>query len=245
MLLAIDSGNTNIKWGIHDEHRWLVMNVTPQNSFTVLADSWQSLPPLTQIFISNVAGIGIQEAVSEIIPVSASKPVWIEAVVSECGLYNNYYQSKSLGSDRWAAMVSVWNRYHEPCLIVSLGTAMTIDMVSESGDFVGGIITPGVKVLSNALVEKTCLPKADSGIYDSFSLSTENALFTGTIDALVGVIEKSHHAMLSKYGYKSVRCILSGGDSNIIYPHLNLQFEIIDNLVLNGLVTIAQSRKGL
>lgn len=220
------------------------MNVSPQFSYSLLADSWQSFPSLSEIIISNVAGVSVQAALSEILPSTPSMPLWIDAVDSECGLNNNYYDSKSLGSDRWAAMVSVWNLYHEPCLVVSVGTAMTIDMISESGDFVGGIITPGVKVLTNSLVDRTCLPNADTGIYDSFSLSTENALFTGVIDSLVGVIEKSHRAMLNYYNYKTVRCILSGGDSKFILPYLNPQFEVIDNLVLQGLVTIAQSRKG-
>ena len=243
MLLAIDSGNTNIKWGIHDGHNWLVMNVSPQYCYSLLADSWQSLPSLSKIIISNVAGISVQAALSEILPSIRSKPLWINAVDFECGFHNNYYDSKSLGCDRWAAMVFVWNRYHEPCLVVSVGTAMTVDMISDTGDFVGGIITPGVKVLTNSLVDRTCLPKADTGIYDSFSLSTENALFTGVIDSLVGVIEKSHRAMLNRYNYKKVRCVLSGGDSKFIFPYLNQQFEIVDDLVLKGLVTIAQSRE--
>ncbi len=243
MLLAIDSGNTNIKWGIHDGHNWLVMNVSPQFNYSILSDSWQSLSSISGIVISNVAGISAQSVLSEILPLTPTKPLWITAVDSECGLNNNYYDSKSLGSDRWAAMVSAWNRYHEPCLVVTVGTAMTVDMVSKSGNFVGGIITPGVKALTNSLVEKTCLPNVDIGIYDSFSLSTENALFTGVIDSLVGVIEKSHCALLKRYNYQSVRCILSGGDSEYILPYIDPQFEIIDNLVLNGLVTIAQSRK--
>lgn len=245
MLLAIDSGNTNIKWGVHDGHNWLVMNVTPQLNFPLLVNSWQTLPSLSEIIISNVAGISVQTSLSKILPLAPSNTLWVDSVESECGLTNNYYDSKSLGSDRWAAMISVWNRYQEPCLVVSVGTAMTIDMISESGDFVGGIITPGFNVLRNSLFERTTLPSADTGIYDPFSLSTENALFTGVIDSLVGVIEKALRSMVNKYCYNKIHCILSGGDSNIILPYLNPQFEIIDNLVLKGLVTIAQSRKVL
>ena len=242
MILAIDSGNTNIKWGIHNEHKWLTMEISPQFDFTALAESLKSLPIFSLIIISNVAGDSARQELVDIFHSKSRKPLWVVATDSQCGLNNNYYNSKSLGSDRWASMIAAWNIYHEPCLVVTLGTAMTVDMISAAGDFVGGIITPGLRVLNQSLVGHTALPNAESGVYDSFSLSTQNALFTGVIDSLVGVINKSLRTMLDKYHFKKVNCILSGGDSNFLLPYLSPQFKIIDHLVLKGLVVIAQSR---
>lgn len=242
MILAIDSGNTNIKWGIHNHQTFLNVVVTPQFNFSSLEDSWKVIPPLALIIISNVAGSAVQKSLGDLLPIVPCQPLWVEAKKIQCGLRNNYNDPKSLGSDRWASLIAVWNIYHEPCIVVTIGTAMTIDMISETGEFIGGKITPGLRLLNNALVDDTCLPNADSGKYDSFSLSTENALFTGVIDSLVGVIERTQRAMLNKYNYKKVHCILSGGDSEVILPYLDPQFMIIDNLVLKGLVTIAQAR---
>ena len=243
MILAVDSGNTNVKWGIFDGHKWLVLKINPHFDYIALADSWKSLPSISLIIISNVAGTSARKSLTDLLPLSSSKPLWIEATRTQCGLINNYYNSESLGSDRWASMIAIWNQYHEPSLIVTVGTAMTVDMISASGDFVGGIITPGVSILNNALADKTSLPSAETGIYDSFSLSTENALFTGVIDSLVGVIEKVYCSMLNKYHYKKIHCVLSGGDSKVLLPYLDPRFTLIDNLVLKGLLVIAQSRK--
>lgn len=242
MILAVDSGNTNIKWGIYNGHKWLVIKITPHFDYTSLADSWKSLPSISVVIISNVAGASARKSLTDLLPSASNKPVWIEATDTQCGLNNHYYNSSSLGSDRWASMIAIWNQYHEPSLVVTIGTAMTVDMISSTGDFIGGIITPGVRILNNSLVDKTSLCNAETGNYDSFSLSTENALFTGVIDSLVGVIEKAHSAMLNKYHYKKIHCILSGGDSKILLPYLDPKFKIIDNLVLKGLVVIAQSR---
>ncbi len=242
MILAIDSGNTNIKWGVYDGHKWLVIRIASHFDYNSLADSWKSLPSISLIIISNVAGASARKSLTGLLPLVSSKPLWIEATDTQCGLNNDYYNPSTLGSDRWASMIAIWNQYHEPSLVVTVGTAMTVDMISAAGDFVGGVIAPGVKILNNSLVSQTSLPNAEAGIYDSFSLSTENALFTGVIDSLVGVIEKSHCAMLNKYHYKKIHCILSGGDSKVLLPYLDPKFMIIDNLVLKGLVVIAQSQ---
>ena len=242
MILAIDSGNTNIKWGVHNNHKWLNVDVTPHFNYESLESAWKVIPPLSLIIVSNVAGSAIQKLLGDLLPIAPCQPIWVEAKKRQCGLINSYYDPGSLGSDRWASLIAVWNIYHEPCIVVTVGTAMTIDMISESGEFIGGKITPGLRLLNKALVADTCLPNADSGMYDSFSLSTENALFTGVIDLLVGAVERTHRSMRDKYQYKRIHCILSGGDSEVIFPYLDPDFVIIDNLVLKGLVNIAKTR---
>ncbi len=241
MILAIDSGNTNIKWGIYDGHKWLTLEIATHFDYCLLAETWKSLPSLSQIIISNVAGLSVKNSLTDLLPIASRKPLWIESTLFSCGLKNNYYYSNTLGSDRWASMIAIWNKFHEPCIVATVGTALTVDMISAKGDFVGGVIAPGIRILNNSLVGHTSLSGAETGTYDSFSLSTENALFTGVIDSLVGVIEKAYSAMLNKYHYKEMHCILSGGDSKVLLPYLEPEFIIIDNLVLKGLVIIART----
>src|SRR4051794_2109068 len=82
-----------------------------------------------------------------------AQPYWINAAAYQCGVRNYYEEASQLGSDRWAALIAAWQQQRQGCLVVDAGTATTIDALSDTGEFLGGIITPGVDLMQKALME--------------------------------------------------------------------------------------------
>ena len=76
---------------------------------------------------------------------------FIGAREKQCGVRNGYAKPAQLGSDRWAALIAAWHLVQRKCLVVDSGTATTIDTLSGQGEFVGGLILPGVELMQRSL----------------------------------------------------------------------------------------------
>jgi type III pantothenate kinase len=182
-ILAIDAGNTRIKWGVHDGERWLQRSTLETARALELAAAFAGLPPLASVIASNVAGAALQGQLASTLP-PAMQPRWIRSERAQCGVRNSYDDPLQLGCDRWAALIGAWRLHGGPAVVVNAGTALTVD-------------------------------------------------------ALAGAIERMAR-FLEETGQAAPLCVLSGGDAALIEPHLNLEVKVVDNLVLEGLLTIAR-----
>lgn len=242
MLLAIDSGNTAIKWGLHDGRQWLVRGKTLQNERMALKQNWAALPAPASILIANVAGLQAADDLTALLEPWHIQPEWVTANASQCGVISRYSNPAQLGCDRWVALIAAWHRLKRACLVVDVGTAMTVDTLSASGEFLGGIIVPGPDTMRQALAGRTgtfSIPL--SGRFQNFPVNTENALYSGMIQALTGAVERMY-GQLSEYTGKqmAVETILTGGGAALLAPHIqHIPHQIVDDLVLEGLVIIA------
>lgn len=247
-ILSIDSGNTFIKWGLHDCSGWIIQNKVNQERRATLVEHWQNLPKPSFIIGSNVAGIAIQKELSTLCAIWQLEPHWISAVSQQCGVRNLYLNPCQLGSDRWAALIAAWNQQLHATLVVNIGTAMTVDALSDSGGFLGGLILPGPDLMMNALNIHTAIPCKQLGNFEEFPVTTADAIYSGVIHSLAGTIERMA-CKLSTYRGSSVdNCIISGGGSAMVLPHLRIPVKVVNNLVLEGLLLIANdllSRQGL
>ncbi len=239
-ILAIDSGNTFIKWGLHDSNQWIYQGKTKQEQSATLSQYWLSLPKPSSIIISNVAGDTVQKTLTSLCSVWKTKTYWITSVRQQCGVYNSYSIPGQLGSDRWAALIASWNHLLQATLVVNIGTAMTIDVLSDSGNFLGGIILPGPDLMYNALKKHTAIPCNELGIFDKLPINTADAIYSGVIQSLIGSIERMKQIICMHLGYSVQNCIISGGASSLILPHLGFSAKVVDNLVLEGLLLIAK-----
>lgn len=241
-ILTIDSGNTFIKWGLHDQSDWICQGKVKQEESANLVKVWQNLPEPSSIIVSNVAGDTVENNLTVLCSAWKTKPHWIVPVHQQCGVRNFYTKPNQLGSDRWAALIAAWNHQFQACLVINIGTAMTVDVLSDSGCFLGGIIVPGPDLMFKVLSTHTEIPRTERGGFNQLPVSTDDAIYSGVIQSLVGSIERMNRILCMRLGYSKQNCILSGGALSLILPYLGVRTKVIDNLVLEGLLLIANDR---
>ena len=237
MKLLIDAGNTRIKWALADGQDWLRSGTLPVEQAVDLVHQLAGLEGIRQVWASNVAGAEVAQHIRNIsIGQPPVQPRFIVAQKAQCGVRNGYSNPSQLGSDRWAALIAAWHLVRGSCLAVNCGTATTVDALSATGEFLGGLIFPGMELMQRSLNDATAQLSPAQGTYAAFPRNTADALFSGAIQASCGAIERQH-ALL---GGSGIPVVLSGGGSAILSSRLNLPLHVVDNLVLQGLLLIAQ-----
>ncbi|MBI5429140.1 MAG: type III pantothenate kinase [Nitrosomonadales bacterium] len=232
MKLLIDAGNTRIKWARVDGQEWLSRGTLPVERAAELSSQFANLHDIGEIWVSNVAGDHVAQHIRGL---GAGQMRFIAASESQCGVHNGYHNAAQLGSDRWAALIAAWNLVRGKCLVVNCGTATTVDALSGQGEFLGGLILPGVELMQRSLAGATNQLKMSAGKFVPFPLNTADALFSGSIQASCGAIERQQ-ALL---GDDSAPVILGGGAAGVLQPYLGAA-RSVDDLVLRGLLLIAQ-----
>jgi len=247
--LLIDAGNTRIKWALAEAGRdsWLHSGICPVEQANGLpqffADNFDRLGINLQnikIWASNVAGEEVARHIRSIR--TGQQHQFVVARDEQCGVRNSYSSASQLGSDRWAALIAAWHLVRGECLVVGCGTATTIDALSRHGEFLGGLILPGVELMQRSLHGATAKLQPAQGKYAPFPLNTADAMFSGAIQASCGAIERQY-ALLDREPDRKDKAtvLLSGGAAAELHAHIiNLPIQIVDNLVLQGLLLIAQ-----
>ena len=245
MILAIDCGNSRVKWGVcapsgrraDAPTEWLAQGAEDIEHLAGLPGAWKFDQDPEAIVIANVAGQDAALTLMGGLKRFRAEPWWIEAGTTQCGVSNAYDVPARLGADRWAALIAARAMHAGDCLVVMAGTATTIDVLSAEGEFRGGLILPGERLMKHALAERTAgLPLA-SGTVTDHPRNTADAIETGCFFAQLGAIEHMF-ACLST----NALCLLSGGAASRMAVHLKIRLRVVDNLVLEGLVRMASSR---
>ncbi|MEP7084687.1 MAG: type III pantothenate kinase [Betaproteobacteria bacterium] len=241
LVLALDVGNTRLKWaafvrGTMREHGALLL----EEISTLNATQWKMLPPPERIIGSNVAGEAVRHRVEDQLARWKLEPEWIVAQADECGVVNGYDRPGLLGPDRWAALIAARRRNPEgPSLVITVGTAVTIDALDDKGTFLGGLIVPGFGLMLDALEAGTAGLRVPSGDFQTFPTNTSNALMSGGVHALAGAAERMTR-LLTDRTRRVPRVLLAGGAAPKLAPHLQFGYTMVDNLVLEGLSCIAE-----
>ncbi|HWU99364.1 MAG TPA: type III pantothenate kinase [Oxalicibacterium sp.] len=257
MLLLVDAGNTRIKWALVDRSVahpvpgvWHAAGSVARADAEQLVQIWRALR-IGRVLLSNVAGDGLRDELERIVlRALGSKPVAIEwfASVAEFGGVRNLYRTPSqLGCDRLAAAIGARALFPQRALVVATcGTATTIDAVSANGDFIGGMILPGLGLMASSLAKNTAqLPEVASQMalqassLQPFADNTDAAIVSGCLAAQAGAIERAVAAHVQANRKDDVTCILAGGAADLVAPHLSIAHQRVDNLVLLGLQTVA------
>lgn len=253
LLLAVDSGNTRIQWGLHDGQDWVrqgaaevaqvsegTAGTTEAKDGLVLLDKeWGDMEEPVQIMVSHVGGARVAEELSRSFRRWQAEPRWITAAAYQCGVRNYYAEPLQLGCDRWAALIAAWELQRQGCLVVDAGTAMTVDTLSDTGEFLGGIITPGLALMQKALIENTAALEQGNGKFCEYPDRTEDAMYTGALLAMAGAVDRMAAILAATLG-RVPDCILSGGAAQQLQARLDATIVVVDNLVLDGLRIIAR-----
>lgn len=231
MRLLVDAGNTRIKWALTRGDEWLRSGALPTARAAELSAQFAEVPSVREAWVSNVAGEAVAQALRE--AVAADAWHFVAACERQCGVRNGYEQPTQLGSDRWAALVAVWHLVGARCLVVSCGTATTVDALSDEGEFLGGLILPGIELMQRSLCGATAQLELGQGSYAAFPRNTADAMFSGAVQAVCGAIERQHGLL------GDAPVVLSGGAAESLRGRLNLPLRLEDDLVLQGLWLIA------
>lgn len=231
--LLIDAGNTRIKFSRFDDGIWSAVQAQSTDSgldFSAFANGG-----VREVWVSNVAGDAVaQKIVTACAPLKIT-PRFIVAQSFQCGVRNGYARPDQLGCDRWASLIAAWHRVGRACLVVGCGTATTIDALSDRGEFMGGLILPGIELMQRSLKGATAKLRSSEGRYAAFPDNTADALQSGAIQGTCGAIQ-CQYTLLNAVG---APVLLSGGAAGWLLPHLNLPLQGVDDMVLQGLQLIS------
>ncbi len=240
MILAIDAGNSRVKWGWHDGRGWHGLATV---SLIEFAAASHDINPFAathedadQIVISNVAGDGAHQLLVNWTSIFEAEPLWVHGAAECCGVTNRYERPEQLGPDRWAALIAAHALDPGRCLVVNAGTATTVDALSAEGEFLGGLILPGVELMRFVLHEHTGRLPIQQGSYREAPRNTLDAIETGCRHAQAGAVERMYRLMGGKG-----QCLVSGGAGQSLIEMLDLPCRYVENLVLEGLVKIGRA----
>ncbi|MEO6363170.1 MAG: type III pantothenate kinase [Caldimonas sp.] len=250
-FLAIDVGNTRLKWALYEAPRpgaaLIVQGAAFLEAIDDLADgAWRELPPPAAMLGSIVAGEGIRRRTEAQLELWDIEPRWVVSSAGACGVTNGYDHATRLGVDRWVALIGARQRVlargpARPVLVVMVGTAVTVDALDEGGRFLGGLILPGFGLMLRALEMGTAGLKAPTGETVDFPTNTSDALMSGGSDAIAGAVERMHRKLERRCGV-SPALIMSGGAATKLASISDLPFETVETLIFEGLLHLQANR---
>ena len=240
MILAIDAGNSRVKWGWHDGRGWHNLATV---SLIEFAAANHDINPFAathenpqRIVISNVAGEGAHQLLVNWTSVFDAEPLWLKGEAERCGVRSRYERPEQLGADRWAALVAARALHPGASLVVNAGTATTADLLSSAGEFLGGLILPGVDLMRFVLHEHTGRLPLQEGRFERMPRNTVDAIESGCRHAQAGAVER-----MVRIAGAGAQCLVSGGAGKALIEQLDIPCRYVENLVLEGLARIAWS----
>jgi len=250
-FLALDIGNTRLKWALYEAPRTDAKVLSHGAEFLEnidkLADGpWKDLQAPRHVLGCVVAGDVIRRRVEDQMEAWDVAPQWVVASESEAGLRNGYDHPTRLGADRWVAMIGAYQHMllqgaNRPMVVVMVGTAVTVEAVDASGKFLGGFILPGHGIMLRALESGTAGLHVPTGEVKPFPTNTSDALTSGGTYAIAGAVECMVQHVRQHCG-EEPKCIMTGGAAWKMSPSMTRPFELVDNLIFDGLLYIGQKR---
>jgi type III pantothenate kinase len=250
-FLAIDIGNTRLKWAQYSEPHpgatLMAHGAVFLETIDALADQeWSRLAACTAMLGCVVAGEGVKRRVEEQLELWELEPRWVIPNAKAGGVVNHYEHPNRLGADRWVALIGARHRVlaarqSRPVLVVMVGTAVTVDAMDATGQFLGGLILPGFGLMLRALEMGTAGLKAPTGEAVAFPTNTSDALMSGGSDAIAGAIERMHRRLRAHTGAEPV-LMLTGGAAVKLAALSELPFETVETLIFEGLLALEAAR---
>lgn len=236
MIVCLDSGNSRIKWGVHDGQQWLAQGVVAHADIAQLAALPAHWPRPDKVMLANVAGDLAARRIRENLAPWLAVLHEVKSEAKRADVTNLYLNPAQLGVDRWCALIGARSQTHSACVVVMAGTATTIDTLDADGNFLGGMILPGSDLMLRSLARDTAgLPFA-SGQYFPYPRCTDDAIVSGAIEAQAGAVERAFRRL---QGLAPAACLISGGNAQRLADSLVIPHVVAQNLPLEGLRQLA------
>lgn len=241
MLLLFDIGNTHTHLGLANGKRVLRQaNIPTAGWFDGTA------PELVRRFVgrNRLSGSALASVVPRATPkaTAAARRLWQLTPLrltpeTLAGVGINYPQPRSIGADRLANALAVRHHYGSPAVVVGFGTAVAFDVVDRHGDYVGGIIAPGLAAMTDYLHEKTALlPRIKiREVEGAIGKSTEQAMLIGAVHGYRGLIRALLQELMRELRCQKLPVIATGGYAKLMAARLPEITAVEPLLTLEGL----------
>ena len=246
MLLVIDVGNTNTSLGVYRDDELLThwrLTTTPSRTKDEYGVHARNLFELAQLDFKDIEAIAIASVVP---PLNYTlgrmsevyfnlTPLFVDHT-TDTGLKILYEPSADVGADRIVDAVAAIHRHGKPCVVVDFGTATTFNVINAAGEYVGGLITPGIMISSEALFSRTAkLPRVDIKRPEKvIGSSTVNAMQSGLYYGYAGLVDGVLEKVIEEMGVRP-RIIATGGLAPLIATGSKYIEKVDDTLTLEGL----------
>src|SRR6185295_8694630 len=227
MLLVIDVGNTNTSLGVYRDDELLAhwrLTTNPSRTVDEYGVHARNLFELAHMDFKDIEAIAVASVVPPLnYTVKRMAEVYFHLTPlfidhnTDTGLKILYEPASDVGADRIVDAVAAVEKYGAPCIIVDFGTATTFNAVNAKGEYLGGVITPGIMISTDALFERTAkLPRVDIRRPNKvIGSSTITAMQSGLYHGFVGLVDGVLRKMLGELG-GSPRVIATGGLAPLI-----------------------------
>jgi type III pantothenate kinase len=247
MRLLLDLGNTRLKWALDEAGSWRGQGALAWGEdLAQLGIAWQNLPRPTAAFGASVVDPAREQAVAgQVRSRFGLELVWLRTPARACGVTSAYREPQRLGVDRFLAMVAAHAAGAGDCVLVGVGTALTLDALTAGGEHLGGLIAPGPRLMRQALLGATAQVRPDHpGVLVDAADNTADAVTSGCWQAAAALVERFVARMAPRLGgAPAVR--LDGGDAADLAPLLGLRTSLVEHGVLHGLAVWAQTRSDI
>jgi type III pantothenate kinase len=246
MLLVIDIGNTNTSLGVYDGEKLIAhWRLTTARSRTI--DEWgvhaRNLFALAGLDFKSIDAIAIASVVPPLnftLKQMAERyfeltPLFIDHTI-DTGVAILYEPPSDVGADRIVDAVAAIQKYGAPCIVVDFGTATTFDAINAKGEYLGGVITPGISISSDALFQRAAkLPRVEiKRPHNVIGSNTVAAMQSGLYHGYSGLVDGILRKMIDELG-GAPKVIATGGLAPLIARGSELIQEVDENLTLDGL----------
>ncbi|MDO8346048.1 MAG: type III pantothenate kinase [Cellvibrio sp.] len=243
MILEIDMGNTRLKWRVRYQQATVAQSaIGVEESLGLLVDKIEPYRnAISAVSVASVVGEPLEQRLADwsighldVLPVFARSS-------AICGLVRNgYHNPQALGVDRWLGIVAAYRLVSAACIVVSCGTAVTVDLIARNGKHMGGFIAPGLNLMLDSLTSGTRQIKLDRTVTVldlSPAAATSEAVYSACAAMLTGLVDNGVRQLRRLDQNSEFQMVFTGGDAGRLlsfYP----QARLVPDLVLDGLACV-------
>jgi type III pantothenate kinase len=239
-VLDLDIGNTRLKFRYRDVSGSTIEGAVPHGAEELESGKLRDFAP-ARVRVASVAGADVLQRVLDFCRQHWQVEPELAGVRETCaGVRQGYADKQRLGVDRWLAVLAAYNTAGAASVVVSCGTAITVDLVTAGGEHLGGYIVPGFDLMRGALFERTSAVKLEQ-LQRPQTLAPGKDTFAAVNHGLILMVKSLVESAGHELGEGAdARIIVTGGDGELLLPFLaesswstNVQYR--PNLVLDGL----------
>jgi len=248
MLLAIDVGNSHTVCGIFQDNQLLYhwrLKTDRRKTSDELAISFHTMLAINGLAFKDISAV----VIASVVPTQqkawvnfTAKTGWpvlqVNSTIMHTGMTILTDNPQEVGADRVVNAVAAYHRFHAPLIVVDFGTAITFDCVSADGDYIGGVIAPGIAISLDALSARTAkLPRVDISTPPPTIIGTNtvNAIKSGILYGYGGMVTGIIEKLRESFAPAAPKVLATGGMAELIMPYTNAIELAEPNLTLGGL----------
>ncbi len=247
--LLIDIGNTRVKWAHMQDPKTRILSGhgyvqhNKQLGIEVLKQV-EAPAGLSAIYVSAVTDdLNSQRIKRQLQELHDAPVLMVKSQAEGFGIKNGYKQPDLLGVDRWIAMIGAYSKTQSEhgVIVVDAGTAITIDAIDANGWHLGGTIAPGLELMRSALNKNTQrLMLVEDADIKAVADNTQDAIASGTMWSLIGNILQTEQELGMDQNSK-IDYFITGGDALQLVQYLPSRYQLVNDLILQGLARIAEN----